>query len=119
MKRTPQRSQSLSRSQWTIRLGALLLVLGLGFATARAAYRPPMPENTQRVSIPVEDMDCHVWCPIQIDDALGNVPGVYNLFVDVDRGLVTAQVDTNKVEAGDLAHILRNRGWKVPHTQDQ
>jgi hypothetical protein len=41
------------------------------------------------------------------------VPGVFDLFVDVDRGVVTAQVDPTKTNRDNLADRLKGRGWVV------
>ena len=114
MERTPRRRRGQpGREQRMIRGGALLLVLVLAGMTWAAGRTPTKPDVVEPVSIRVEGMDCHVWCPIQIDDALSHVPGVFDLFVDVDSGLVTAQLDPKKITRGTLVQILQGRGWNV------
>jgi copper chaperone CopZ len=114
MERNPRRKRgSNSRDQWIICGGALLLVLALGGMTWAAGRTPAKPDVLESVAIRVEGMDCHVWCPIQIDDALADMPGVFDLFVDVDSGTVTAQVDPQKTTRDALVQKLRGRGWNI------
>ncbi len=114
MEAAPRKRKSrIGREALIIRGGALLLVIGLALATWSAGRSPAKPEVVEPIVIRVEDMECHVWCPIQIDDALAKVPGVFDLFVDVERGVVTAQVDPTKTSRDALAQKLESRGWVV------
>ncbi|MDF1836925.1 MAG: hypothetical protein P1V35_03570 [Planctomycetota bacterium] len=120
MERNPQRKKDQAgRELWLIRGGALLLALVLAGLTWAAGRAPSKPAGTVPIEMRVLGMDCHVWCPVQIDDALGNVPGVYDLFVDVDGGRVTAEIEPQKVTRDRLVGILRGRGWDVFEPGDQ
>ncbi len=80
MERTPARKRGQSGGElWYIRGGAFLLVLALAGMTWAAGRSPAKPDHVVPVEIRVQGMDCHVWCPIQIDDALSDLPGVFDL----------------------------------------
>lgn len=120
MQRVPRKRKSrFGREVLIIRGGALALVTGLALATWSAGRTPTKPDVLEPIAIRVADMDCHVWCPIQIDDALGEMPGVFDLFVDVDKGVVTADVDPTKTSRDALAQKLASRGWVIIDTVDE
>ncbi len=112
-----KRHSQASKDVWIIRGGAVVMAVGLAVATWAAGLTPSKPEAVEPISIRVEDLDCHVWCPIKIDNAIGNVPGVFDLFVDVDSGVVTAEVDPKKTSRDVLVQKLESRGWVVLEAQ--
>ncbi|MFT4542106.1 MAG: copper chaperone CopZ [Planctomycetota bacterium] len=96
-----------------IRLGALVAVLCLVGYAWYSSLPATRPAELQAVSLHVPEMNCDVWCPIQIDNALRDVRGVFDLEVEVSRGEVRANIDPAHVQASDLEKLLRERGWKV------
>lgn len=64
---------------------------------------PALPERHDEVDLAVSGLSCGVWCPIQLDHALADVPGVHRTFVDVARGRVQVAYDPTRLDAGALA----------------
>ena len=103
----------LARATLLIRAGAGLAVLWLGVNYGLSHVRPSRPEVLLPVSLHLPELNCAFWCPIQIDDALGDVPGLFDLEVSVEEGRVSAFIDPDRITREQLAERLLQRGWKV------
>ncbi len=96
-----------NRAILAIRLGALGAVCALGLSAWSASRTPAKPEELTQVTFEVDNLHCPIWCPVRVNGALGDVPGVWDLTVDVEAGTVSAQVDLKKVTVERLQALAK------------
>ena len=65
-----------------------------------------LPDSYSQVDLTVQGLHCEVWCPVRVDAALGRLPGVLDLAVDVAAGRVQVRYDASQITATQLAAAL-------------
>ena len=66
--------------------------------------------NPQTVVLDVANMTCDL-CPITVKKALGKVPGVATIKVDLDKKTATVQYDPGKADVATLVKATTNAGF--------
>lgn len=92
-----------SRARAALFGGVLLASGGLVVAYLHATYRPPLPDDHATVEFAVEGLNCHVFCPIRVGDALESLGGAHRTRVDVDRGRISIAFDQDHIDVEELA----------------
>jgi mercuric ion binding protein len=82
-----------------------LPVFGMWLAAGAAFAAPP-----QTATLAVENMTCGT-CPIVVKKALGKVPGVSAISVDVDKKTATVTFDPDKASTARLTQATTEAGF--------
>lgn len=71
---------------------------------------PERPAELLEVDFTVDELRCHVWCPIRVDRALADLP-TWDLRVDVDRRNVAVAYDPTRTTPTELQAALDDHGF--------
>lgn len=82
------------------------------------ARRDPGPGAAQTEFL-VDGLDCPVWCPVRLMDAIDGLDGARVTTIDREHGRVLVRHDPARQPAGDLRALLERHGFPVTGTASE
>lgn len=105
----PRRRSRLSAGWITALLGVAIFPVVIWAATPSEVV---IPERHSRLELRVDGLDCAFWCPVGVDAALNDLPGLRLESVDTQTGRVHVVFDPDQVDESRIVGRIAEK-WTI------